>query len=60
MDVTSAPRCDLGFSVFYVADETDDDVVGVAGDVVEECKTDSSRSSGDEIGRHIDLIAKAA
>jgi hypothetical protein len=48
------------FSVFYVADETDDNVVRVAGDVVEECKTDSSRRSGDEVGRHVGLIAKAA
>ena len=59
MDVVSAPRCDFGFSIFYVADETDDNVVRVAGDVVEECKTDSSRRSGDEVGRHVILIAVA-
>jgi hypothetical protein len=28
--------------------------------VVEECKTDSSRRSSDEVGRHVSLIAKAA
>jgi hypothetical protein len=27
--------------------------------VVEECKTDSSRRSGDEVGRHVILIAVA-
>jgi hypothetical protein len=52
VDVAPVPRRNLGFSIGYVADEADGDVVGVTGDVIEEGETNSSRGSGDEVGRH--------
>jgi len=58
VDVASVPRGDLGFAGGYVADKADDDVVGVAGDVVEEGEADSSGCSGDEVGRHVGLLVK--
>jgi len=60
VDVASVPRGDLGFAGGYVADKADDDVVGVAGDVVEESEANSSGGSGDEVGRHLGLVVKNA